>query len=78
MGKDMPIHPATSVRDLGVVGLLDSKLTMSKHVSKVASICFFNSAMYDKSDISSVAIVVRTLATRLLQLCSGRSSLVHY
>jgi len=32
------IHPATSVRDLGV--LLDSELTTSHHVSNVAS-CFF-------------------------------------
>jgi len=34
------IHPATSVHDLGA--LLDCwELTMSKHVSKVASVCFF-------------------------------------
>jgi len=33
------VHPATSVRDLGA--LLDSELTISEHVSKVASICFF-------------------------------------
>jgi len=33
------IHPATSVRDLGV--LLGSERTRSKHASKVTSICFF-------------------------------------
>ena len=34
------IRPATVVRDLGV--LLDSELLLKKHISKVASICYFH------------------------------------
>jgi len=34
------VEPATVVRDLGV--LLDSELSLKKHISKVASVCYFH------------------------------------
>ena len=34
------IEPVTVVRDLGV--LLDNDLSLKKHVSKVASVCYFH------------------------------------
>ena len=39
VGNDT-IEPATVVRDLGV--LLDSELSLKKHISKVASVCYFH------------------------------------
>ena len=38
-GNDI-IEPATVVRDLGV--LLDSELSLKKHISKVACVCYFH------------------------------------
>jgi hypothetical protein len=38
VGNDV-IEPVSVVRDLGV--LLDNELSMMKHVSKVASVCYF-------------------------------------
>jgi len=60
---------------------------MSKHVSVVDSICFFqlrrrrqttNQTSRRSWSPSTAGLCVRALATRLLQLCSGRSSSVHY
>jgi hypothetical protein len=39
VGNDI-IEPATVVCDLGV--LLDSELSLKKHISKVASVCYFH------------------------------------
>ena len=39
VGNDF-IEPATVVRDLGV--LLDNELLLKKHISKVASVCYFH------------------------------------
>jgi len=34
------IHDADSVRDLGII--LDSELTLQRHIKKVASVCFYH------------------------------------
>jgi len=39
VGNDV-IKPTSVVRDLGV--LLDSELSMKKHIAKIASVCFFH------------------------------------
>jgi len=39
VGNDI-VKPATVVRDLGV--LLESELSLKKHISKVASVCYFH------------------------------------
>jgi len=58
------IHPATFVRDLRV--LLDSsEVTVSKHVSKVASICFFQLRR-----LRQISSVVKSQHSWSLRSCS--------
>ena len=56
------IRPVDSVRDLGV--LIDSGLTLSDHVNKVAALCYFH--------IRQLCIVQRTLMNEIAPL-SGTS-----
>ena len=71
------IEPVDSVRDLGVV--MDSELTMWKHIGNVASICFFHLRRLRKlypflnwwSLSSASRIGVYLVAHRLLQCCTG-------
>ena len=81
VGNDI-IEPATVVRDLGV--LLDSELSLKKHISKIASVCYFHLRRLKPirrilgRQITTSLVSFRPKSVGLLQLCVGWATEINH